>query len=83
MLVMLRGYKTGTNKMLCAKVVSVRSGRDLTGCALFLLSALAKRSHTTLHTVSKQNALHNADWRFTRRSTMRNSILRVPIGQFM
>ena len=39
-------------KRLCGKVVSLRSERDLTGYASLLLSALVKRSQTTLHTAS-------------------------------
>jgi predicted ATP-dependent protease len=41
-------------KRLCVKVVSIRSERGLIKYAPFLLSALVKRSQTTLHTASKE-----------------------------
>ena len=41
-------------KRLCVKVVSIRSERGLIKYAPFLLSALVKRSQTTLHTASIQ-----------------------------
>jgi hypothetical protein len=40
------------SQRLCVKVVSIRSERGLIEYAPFLLSALVKRSQTTLHTAS-------------------------------
>ncbi len=48
-------HAANSAKRLCVKVVSIRSERGLTGYVLFLLSALVKRSQTTLHTASKQD----------------------------
>jgi hypothetical protein len=42
------------SERLCVKIVSIRLKRDLIGYAPFLLSALVKRSQTTLHTASIQ-----------------------------
>ena len=60
-----------SSERLCVKVVSVRSGRGLTGYVPFLLRALVKRSRTTLHTASDTISQTNVE-HSDRESSLRN-----------